>query len=361
LPELKFLVFLFLVFVGVIMSFEGKKILVTGVCGTIGSALVHALLSDEYGPGVNVVGIDINESEIFYLANQYKDLGSAKFRLIDIRDRDALVKVFKGVNIVIHAAALKHVAICEDNPDEMLQTNLLGVRNVIHAANINRVEKVVFTSSDKAVNPSSNMGASKLVGEGLIRSASKEAGAEGPIFASTRFGNVLGSRGSVIPIFLRQIQEKSPLTLTHKEMTRFVMGIDQAVTLVLDSVSLARGGEIFVTKMPILAVLGLAEVMLNHFAAMDVGIKEIGIKPGEKLYEELMTEPESQRAIELEKYFVIFPSEDRVNTASETDYGQIVARELKGQYNSHLGPFMTHGEILAFLKSNDLLSFDGVS
>ena len=343
------------------MSFEGKKVLVTGVCGTIGSALVHALLSDAYGPGVNVVGIDINESEIFYLANRYGHLGRAKFRLIDIRDRDALVKVFKGVDIVIHAAALKHVTICEDNPDAMLQTNLLGVRNVIHAANINRVEKVVFTSSDKAVNPSSNMGASKLVGEGLIRSAAKEAGPEGPIFATTRFGNVLGSRGSVIPIFLRQIQEKAPLTLTHKEMTRFVMCIDQAVTLVLDSVNLAKGGEIFVTKMPILTVLGLAEVMLDHFAATDIGIKEIGIKPGEKLYEELMTNPESHRAIELERYFVIFPSEARVNTASGSDYGQIVSRELHGQYNSHLGPFMTHGEILAFLKSNDLLSFDVVS
>lgn len=343
------------------MSFEGKKVLITGVCGTIGSALVHALLSDAYGCDVNVVGIDINESEIFYLANRYRDLERAKFRLIDIRDRDSLVKIFNGVDIVIHAAALKHVTICEDNPDEMLQTNLLGVRNVIHAANVNGVEKVVFTSSDKAVNPSSNMGASKLVGEGLIRSASKEAGPDGTIFASTRFGNVLGSRGSVIPIFLRQIQEKLPLTLTHKEMTRFVMGIDQAVALVLDSVNLARGGEIFVTKMPILTVLGLAEVMLDHFAATDIGIKEIGIKPGEKLYEELMTDPESQRAIELENYFVIFPSEARVGTASEADYGRIVSRELQGRYNSHLGPFMTHGEILDFLKINDLLSSDVLS
>ena len=343
------------------MSFEGKKVLVTGVCGTIGSALVQALLSDAFGIGVSVVGIDINESEIFYLANRYRDLGRAKFRLIDIRDRDSLVKVFKGVDIVIHAAALKHVAICEDNPDEMLQTNLLGVRNVIHAANINGVEKVIFTSSDKAVNPSSNMGASKLVGEGLIRSASKEAGRDGTIFASTRFGNVLGSRGSVIPIFLRQIMGKTPLTLTHKEMTRFVMGIDQAVTLVLDSVNLATGGEIFVTKMPILTVHGLAEVMLDHFAARDIGIKEIGIKPGEKLYEELMTDTESKRAIELENYFVIFPSEARVNAASESNYGKIISRKMLRQYNSHLGPFMSHGEILAFLKSNNLLSFDGIS
>ena len=340
------------------MNFESKKILITGVCGTIGSALVNSLLSGTYGSSINIIGVDINESEIFYLANRYSDFDRVKFRLVDIRNRDSLVKLFNGVDIVIHAAALKHVSICEDNPVEMLQTNLIGIDNIIYAANVNEVKKVIFTSSDKAVNPSSNMGASKLLGEGLIRSAAKEAGANGTIFASTRFGNVLGSRGSVIPIFLRQIKENVSLTLTHKDMTRFVMGINQAVSLVLDSVNLARGGEIFVTKMPIIKIIDLAESMLKHFGATSIGIKEIGIKTGEKLYEELMTETESHRAIELDNYFVIFSNESKLKNLSDADYGKIVSYNLQYQYNSHLGPFMSQSEIQHFLNTNNLLSSD---
>lgn len=342
-------------------SFSGKKIFITGVCGTIGSAIVGHLLSGEYGENIKIVGVDNNESEVFFISNEYRDNSAAKFLLCDIRDSKAIARNMRGAQVVIHTAALKHVVICEDSPDEMLSTNLYGLQNIIDAALLNNVEKVLFTSSDKAVNPSSNMGASKLLGEGLIRSAASDAAGNGPVFASTRFGNVLGSRGSVIPIFERQIRAGDKLTLTHRDMTRFIMGIDDAVKLVLDSVILAKGGEIFVTKMPIIRIQDLAEVMIAYYKNIlklslnDQKIVEIGIKQGEKLYEELMTDTEAVRAIELERYFVIFPNIQSKITADIRQYGCVVADSLNQDYTS-VGAYLSQEKLLVFLTANHLLN-----
>jgi FlaA1/EpsC-like NDP-sugar epimerase len=344
-------------------SFENKTILITGACGTVGSALAEALLSGSYGRGVSVVGIDNNESEVFYISEKYKTNPHARFLLADIRDIGSTMRAMRNVHYVIHCAALKHVVICEDSPDAMVNTNITGLQNIIEAANANGVEKVVFTSSDKAVNPSSNMGASKLLGEGLIRSAAKNNAHGGTIFASTRFGNVLGSRGSVIPIFERQIKSGFEVTLTHKDMTRFIMGIHEAVRLVLDSVALARGGEIFVTKMPIIKIHDLAEVMIAHYAKTRPAdhptspIKEIGIKQGEKLYEELMTIPESGKALELNRYFVLLQNEAAKLKATDADYGEIMSRDVTDSYSSEAGPCLSHAALLTFLTVNQLLSY----
>ncbi len=343
----------------------GKKILITGACGTIGSALARQLLSDEYENQVEVIGLDNNESELFHLANEYKGNSRCRFTLGDIRDRDILLRETKGVDIVLHAAALKHVSICEQSPFEAVKTNLLGVQNVIDASLANNVEKVIFTSSDKAANPTSNMGASKLLGEGLITAANRIDPNARTVFSSTRFGNVLGSRGSVVPIFRKQISKGENITLTHRDMTRFIMGVSDAVRLVLDSTCLARGGEIYVTKMPIIRIRELAEVMIEQLAPLNdrskesIRIVETGIKPGEKIYEELMTEHEAPRSIELEKYFVILPPQDRNSQDLSGNYPNIISHSGHQEYTSAAGPYLDKEALKDFLVSHDLLFAPG--
>ena len=341
--------------------FAGKRIVVTGACGTIGSALIRYLVSDSSKFQVDVIGLDINENGIFYLNTDYRNNIHCRFRVCDIRDRESLMREMKGVDIVFHTAALKHVSICETSPYEAVKTNLIGVQNVIEASLSNNVKTVIFTSSDKAVNPSSYMGATKLLGEGLITAASGIYSQSSTIFATTRFGNVLGSRGSVVPIFHRQIANGKDLTLTHRDMTRFIMSISEAVKLVLDSAILARGGEIFVTKMPVIKILDLAEVMIRELTPVygltqgKVQIVEVGINPGEKLYEELMTSSEAQRAIELEKYFVIFPA-DKENAGDVFhDYHGVLSRQVIGEYTSQNSTILGSKDLSDFLVNHDLL------
>jgi len=279
---------------------RNKRILVTGACGTIGSELVSQLLENSDTP-IEVIGIDNNETELFFLEQRF--LGDKRFIafLADIRDRDKLCRKMEGIDIVFHAAAYKHVILCERSPFEAVQTNITGAQNVIYSASQNNVEKVIFTSSDKAVNPTSVMGTSKLMGERLMTAANSNIiDSKGPIFASTRFGNVLGSRGSVIPIFREQIKNGGPVTVTDKTMTRFIMSIAEAVKLVIDSAKLARGGEVFITKMPVIRILDLAQVMIRELAPVFghesdmIQIDFIGTKPGEKMYEELLTSSEKR-------------------------------------------------------------------
>ena len=266
-------------------------------------------------------------------------------------------------NVILHAAALKHVSICESAPYEAVKTNLIGVQNIVNAAFAHGVQRVLLTSSDKAVNPTSNMGASKLLGEGLITAANRYAGASGPIFSCTRFGNVLGSNGSVIPIFRQQILAGREITLTDRGMTRFIMSTQDAVDLVLDSACMARGGEIFVTKMSIIRIADLAEVMRDGLAPhLTVSrrpasrIVETGIQAGEKLYEDLMTMHEASRAVELEKYYVILPPEQWPLSSPALFYPGTVSTMVVGNYSSETGPFLAPADLLAFLRRNNLLT-----
>jgi len=231
-----------------------------------------------------------------------------------LRDQREVESRISGCEIVLHAAAVKHVFLCEESPFAAIHANILGTQNIIDAALRAGVERLLLTSSDKAVNPTNVMGTSKLMAERLVSAANTHPGLGNQVFASTRFGNVLGSRGSVIPLFARQIRLGGPVTVTNPDMTRFIMTLDEAVGLVMDSLFLAKGGEVFVTKMPVLRVGDLAEVMIEELAAQhgyrsgDIPIEIIGPRPGEKMYEELMNEEEIKRSIELPKYFVVQPA-----------------------------------------------------
>lgn len=339
--------------------FKGKRVLVTGSCGTVGQELVQQLLS-EYNVA-ELIGLDNNESELFFVEQRFSDFSNSNFFLADVRDRDKLSRKLEGVDIVFHTAAFKHVLLCERSPYDTVQTNILGVQNLVHSACEADVKKVIFTSSDKAVNPTNVMGTSKLMGERLMTAAHSNQRGSGPIFASTRFGNVLGSRGSVIPIFREQIKKGGPITLTDASMTRFIMSIRQAVQLVIDSAALAQGGEVFVTKMPVIRIKDLAEVMIQELASLygfapeTIQIKIIGSKPGEKLYEELMTGEETRRTVELTRYFAVRPAFSSLYKDVSYDYSDIVTSEVSNPYNSANEPVLSQAELCSFLYDNALL------
>ena len=335
--------------------FNGKSIFVTGSCGTIGAELVAQLLSNpKYNPK-ELIGIDNNESALFFQDQLYLDDSRASFFVTDIRDKDELSNRMKGVDIVIHAAALKHVILCERSPEQAVQTNINGVQNVIAAASLNDVEIVIFTSSDKAVNPTNVMGTTKLMGERLMTAANSSKRENGPIFASTRFGNVLGSSGSVIPIFRNQISNGGPVTLTDKNMTRFVMSVEEAVELVLNSVMEAKGGEVFVTKMPVMKIEDLAIAMIEELAPNEIEVTEIGSKPGEKLYEELMSDEETRRTIELDKFFSVLPAFRGIYSDIDYNYSTIVSELVEDPYVSEQQTSLTIEEVKDFLRNNKLL------
>jgi UDP-N-acetylglucosamine 4,6-dehydratase len=208
----------------------------------------------------------------------------------------------KGVDIVVHAAALKQVPACEYNPMEAIKTNIEGAQNVIDAALDSKVKKVLAISTDKAVNPVNLYGATKLCAEKLFVQSNAYSGGEYPLFSCTRYGNVVGSRGSVIPLFLKQ-KESGNITVTDSRMTRFWLTLEQGVKFVIDSIEQMKGGEVFVPKIPSMRILDLAEAI-----APDCKIDYIGIRPGEKLHEVLISEDESRHTLELDEMYVIQPA-----------------------------------------------------
>ena len=347
------------------MKMRNKKILITGCCGTVGRELVRQVLMGDYGPA-EVVGLDNNESELFFIDQKYIADTRASFFMADNRDEQALTQLFKGVDIVFHTAAFKHVVLCERSPMEAIQTNIHGVQNVISAARENNVGKVIFTSSDKAVNPTSVMGTTKLMGERLITAANSNSKDGNTIFASTRFGNVLGSNGSVIPIFKNQIKAGGPVTITDPEMTRFIMTIEQAAELVIDSAGLAKGGEVLITKMPVISIMDLAKVMIELLApayghdADKIKIETVGCKPGEKLYEELMSDEETRRAVELERYFSVLPAYRGIYREIEYSYPDFTSDIVDNPYNSSVEANMSMMELRAYLLRNGLLAEEGI-
>jgi len=339
---------------------EEKRILITGACGTIGSELIKQILT-KYQPK-ELLAMDNNESEIFFLQQGYSNFENFTPFLGDIRDRDKLCRRTQGIDLIFHCAAFKHVEMCERSPMEAVQTNILGVQNVIYAAFENNVGRVLFTSSDKAVNPTNVMGTSKLMGERLMTSANTHRQKRLPLFFTTRFGNVLGSRGSVLPVFNAQIKKGGPITLTDQKMSRFVMTVQDAVRLVMDTVQLGKGGEVFVTKMPVVMIESLAEVMIEELAPKyrynpeDIEIKLIGPKPGEQLFEELMNGEEISRSMELEDYFVILPAFRGFYHEIEYRYPNLVRDVVERPYISCKEAPISNRELRDYLQKNGLLS-----
>ncbi len=287
--------------------YVNKTILVTGGAGSIGSELVKKLL--EYNSKTIRV-LDINETGLFNLKQK---LPTGKIRLLvgDIRDKDRMARAVEGVNVVFHAAALKHVSLCEFNPFEAIQTNVLGTKNLIEAAINEKVGKFITISTDKAVNPINVLGASKLLAERLTVSANLYKGKRSTVFSCVRFGNVLNSQGSVLPVFKGQIKKGGPVTVTDEDMTRFVMSIEKAAELVLKAAHLSKGGEIFILKMPALRIEDLAKAAIAEFAPQygydpkKIKIVFIGKKDGEKMYEELMNEDEADIIDETKDMFIL--------------------------------------------------------
>jgi len=286
----------------------GQNILITGV-GSIGSRIAEHFLDQD----ANIVRLfDNNEPRLAEVRSGFGD-DRCRFLIGDIRDADRLNRAMQDIDIVVHTAAMKHVDISEYNAFEAVKTNVLGLQNLIDAAIENDVQRVVFTSSDKAVEPANTMGTTKLLGEKLITAANKYSGRQDLRLTAVRFGNVINSSQSVIPIFHEQIKTGGPLTLTDPEMTRFFLTYDDITKLITEALRRTAGGETFLYKMPAIRIEDLAEAMIEVLAPRyeydpsEVAIETIGRRPGETMHEHIMTERETQRAIESEKLYAIPP------------------------------------------------------
>ncbi len=281
--------------------FEGKTVLVTGGTGSFGKKFVEIVLKECRPKKLIVFSRD--ELKQHEMQQIYPDAGDSPMRyfLGDVRDIDRLRRAFNDVDVVVHAAALKQVPACEYNPFEAVLTNIMGAKNVIDAAIDCGVKKVFAISTDKAVNPVNLYGATKLCAEKLFVNGNAYGGLSGPKFACSRYGNVVGSRGSVIPIFLEQ-SKNGAITVTDARMTRFWLTLEQGVRFVLRCIGQMRGGEVFVPKIPSTSILDMAKSI-----APGCDVKIIGIRPGEKLHEVLLSEEEARHTIELEDMYVIEP------------------------------------------------------
>jgi UDP-N-acetylglucosamine 4,6-dehydratase len=281
------------------MDLTGKTILVTGGTGSFGTRFVETLLRDHDPHSVRVFSRDeLKQSE---LARGFADDTRLRFLLGDVRDLPRLRRAVRGVDVLIHAAALKQVPAAEYNPFEAVQTNVVGAENVVSAAIDNDVPLTISLSTDKAVNPVNLYGATKLCAEKIITQGNAYAADSPARFATARYGNVVGSRGSVIPLFKAQAST-GVLTITDERMTRFWITLGQAVQFVLDCLDLAGGGEVFVPKIPSMRVTDIAEAI-----APEAEKRLIGIRPGEKLHELLVTEDESRHSFDAGDRYVILP------------------------------------------------------
>lgn len=346
-----------------IKEFKNKRILVTGGTGSIGSVIVKELI--KYKPRqIRVYSRD--ETKQFELMHELDSKTPINFLIGDVRDKERLNMAMENVDIVFHAAAMKHVTSCEKNPFEAVKTNVQGTQNIIDCAYANNVDKVVVISTDKATDPTNVMGCTKLLAEKLILSSFLYRGSKRTKFSCVRFGNVLGSRGSVVPLFINQIRHGHPVSITDPKMTRFIMSISQAVQLVFKSVKLMENREIFVLKMPAVNLGDLSQAVIKvfqkkHDLKKDIAIKIIGKYGGERIHEKLLTEDESVGALELKDMFVILPNLLDPGSGYEflkgKSYGQS-KRAKVGDYSSEDAKKMSLAEIEKLLLSNGDLKFE---
>ena len=279
---------------------DGASVLITGGTGSLGKSLVHYLLTETKARRIAVFSRD--ELKQHDLRIHFKDDPRLRWFLGDIRDLDRLKRAFHGVDFVIHAAALKQVDTGEYNPMEFIKTNVLGSQNVIDASIDAGVKRVVALSTDKASSPINLYGATKLTADKLFVAANNYSYTYGTTFSVVRYGNVMGSRGSVIPFFKNLAAQGKPLPITDLRMTRFWIGIEDAVMFVIDSLELMTGGELYVPRIPSMKIVDLA-----HAVSADSKLEEIGMRPGEKLHEEMISADDSRRTIILDNRFVVTP------------------------------------------------------
>jgi UDP-N-acetylglucosamine 4,6-dehydratase len=283
------------------MNWKDKVVLVTGGTGSFGKKFIKALLEEEHPRKAIIFSRDELKQHEMRVAGY--DHPSLRYFIGDVRDRERLRRAMHGVDIVIHAAALKQVPACEYNPMEAIKTNIMGTANVVEAALDAGVGKVMALSTDKAVNPANLYGATKLAAEKLVIQSNAYAGGSATRYSCVRYGNVVGSRGSVVPLFLKQ-RSSGKVTVTDERMTRFWLSLEQGVRFVINCVEQMEGGEVFVPKIPSTKVVDLARAI-----APDAQMEIIGIRPGEKLHEVLISEDEARTTIEMETMFVVQPAE----------------------------------------------------
>jgi FlaA1/EpsC-like NDP-sugar epimerase len=331
--------------------FKDKKVLIIGGTGTIGRSLLKHILEDE--PAVVRI-FSRDEHKQYQLCNELGMRDDLRFLIGDVRDYERVLSAMHDIDYVFHVAAMKHVPACEYNPYEAVLTNIIGTHNVIKASILKNAEKVIFTSTDKAISPTNNYGATKLTAEKLVAAAEYSKGNNRTVFVTVRFGNVIGSRGSVVPLFINQIKESRKITVTDQKMSRFMMTLNQATTLMIRALQQSKGGEIFVLKMPVIALKDLVSIIIEetckkyNFGKEEITIEDIGLRPGEKMYEELMTYEESTIAWELSDMFII-PS-----TFVRQHYYPDAKRAKPGTYSSNNQQPLSYQEVWQLIQDINL-------
>jgi UDP-N-acetylglucosamine 4,6-dehydratase (inverting) len=328
---------------------DNKVVLITGGTGSFGQEFVKHLLYN-YKKIKKIIIFSRDElkqyeMEMLFPTKKYEHL---RYFLGDVRDKERLVRACEGVNIIIHAAALKHVQIAEYNPIESIKTNILGAQNIIEASISQNVNKVIALSTDKATSPINLYGATKLCSEKLFSAANLYKGPRNIKFAIVRYGNVLNSRGSVVPNFLNQIKNNGILNITDRNMTRFTMTLKESIKLVMYAIKNMEGGEIFIPKIPSYKILDLAKA-INSSAR----IKYTGIRPGEKYHEELITKSESYKTIENKNYYIIVPDFMKKSVLKKKNKAKSY---FSGKsYSSDTNKFLSSKNLKKILKENKII------
>jgi len=337
--------------------FAGKRVLVTGGTGSFGHQIVDRLL--EAGPAeIRIFSRDedkqVRMSEEYGMGHQYPRKDNFNFVIGDVRNTNSVREAVRGVDMIFHAAALKQVPLCEYHVWEAVQTNVIGAQNVIQAALEENVERVIAVSTDKAVKPVNAMGMTKSIQEKLFTAANFQNHNKRTVFACVRYGNVVGSRGSVIPLFKRQIEAGGPITITDPRMTRFMLTLAEAIELVFHAALKAVGGETFVLKIPAATVTGVAAVMMGVLAPhKNLTVDIVGIRPGEKIHEVLVSEAEAVRTVEDESTYIILPQIDLEETHAY--YGK-ESRVKFSEYTSDGARQLSNKEIHSLLSRTGWLT-----
>jgi UDP-glucose 4-epimerase len=325
--------------------FDNKILMITGGTGSFGNAVLQRFLDTEVRE-IRIFSRDEKKQEDMRIALNHPKL---RFYIGDVRNEDSLRSALRGVDYVFHAAALKQVPSCEFYPLEAVRTNILGTENVLNAAIAQGVQRVIVLSTDKAVYPINAMGLSKAMMEKLMVAKSRLQSEDGPIFMATRYGNVMASRGSVIPLFIQQIKAGEPLTVTDPEMTRFLMSLPDSVDLVLHAFAHGRQGDIFVQKAPACTIEALAEALVEIFASKSP-IRVIGTRHGEKLFESLVSREEMAKAVDEGRYFRI-PADNRdLNYAKYFVEGE-TSVSVSEDYTSHTTERLEKQQVIELLLS----------
>lgn len=329
--------------------FSGKTLLITGGTGSFGNAVIRRFLATDIGQ-IRVFSRDEKKQEDMRILLRDPRI---RFFIGDVREYNSIAQAVKGVDYIFHAAALKQVPSCEFYPMEAVRTNILGAENVLNAAVANGVERMVVLSTDKAVYPINAMGLSKAMMEKLTIAKSRMLAKDDTILCATRYGNVMASRGSVIPLFVNQIKEGRDITITDPAMTRFLMSLEDSVDLVLFAYQRGRQGDIFVQQAPACTVRDLAEALQTIFEAKNE-IRIIGTRHGEKLYESLVSREEMARAVDMDGFYRI-PADDRDLNYSKFLTSGEVAISAADDYTSHNTQRLNRDQVIELLLQLDYI------